>query len=409
MFSSHFFIVLISTDKPNEFKLAGKIKHFLQFWESELPTSDFVLNIVKNGYALPFKEQPLPFLAKNNKSSLRHPEFVEETIYNLLKNECIVEIDHIPFCCNPLTVAEKEGQKLRLVLDLGYVNDKLNIDKFKYENLHVVSDIFEKDFFFCTFDLTSGYHHIPINEEFYEFLGFSWQFSDGKTRYFYFVVLPFGLSSACYVFTKTMRPFVKRWRTLGIPCAIYIDDGIFGSKDKSECLSFCERIVSDLENAGLTLNMKKSKLIPSQTGKWLGFNINTATMEFSVPQEKILKLIDLIDIALSGDLVSAKLISRITGHLISMTWGIGPTARLFTRQMYKFIDTQISTFTQVPINGELRFELNFWKNNLRNLNGYKMKVVQDFSRIMFTDASENGFGGFIIEKNGGKSCLWKIQ
>ena len=42
-----------------------------------------------------------------------------------------------------------------------------------------------------------------------------------------FCVLPFGLASACYVFTKLLRPLVKRWRSLGLHVFLYIDDGIF--------------------------------------------------------------------------------------------------------------------------------------------------------------------------------------
>ena len=34
-------------------------------------------------------------------------------------------------------------------------------------------------------------------------------------RYFVFNVLPFGLSSACYIFAKMFRPFVRRWREFG--------------------------------------------------------------------------------------------------------------------------------------------------------------------------------------------------
>ena len=65
-----------------------------------------------------------------------------------------------------------------------------------------------------TFDLKSGYHHVDIHEDFQTYLGFSW--GEGASRRFYvFRVLPFGLASACYVFTKLLRPLVKRWRGWG--------------------------------------------------------------------------------------------------------------------------------------------------------------------------------------------------
>ena len=56
------------------------------------------------------------------------------------------------------------------------------------------------------------------------YLGFSW--GENVNRKFYiFWVLPFGLASACYIFTKLHRPLVKCWRSLGLHI-IYIDDGI---------------------------------------------------------------------------------------------------------------------------------------------------------------------------------------
>ena len=62
----------------------------------------------------------------------------------------------------------------------------------------------KKDSYFKTFDLTSGYHHIEIHPEHCKFLGFEWTVKDGCTRYFQFCVLPYGLASACYVFTKVL-------------------------------------------------------------------------------------------------------------------------------------------------------------------------------------------------------------
>ena len=201
------------SDLSERGSVAGKISEHQFYWENILEASPFVMSMVKNGYYLPFKRQPTKCFLKNNKSSLRHKEFVTNSILELLRDNCIEEVSDIPYCVNPLTVAE--GQKLRLVLDLRHVNECLEVKKFKYENLKTVADMFDKDFYFGTFDLKSGYHHIPIAKEHQKYLGFAWLFPDGKVRYFKFLVLPFGLASACYAFTKMMRPLVKRWRGSG--------------------------------------------------------------------------------------------------------------------------------------------------------------------------------------------------
>ena len=151
--------------------------------------------------------------APNNKSSLKNSRSVSQAISKLLKNNSIEELDQKPYCCNHLTVAE--SKKLRLFLDLCHV---IKQNKFRYENLTTLSEILsEGDYFnFTTFDLSSRYHHIKIHPEHRKFLGFELTFEDEFTKYFQFCVLTFGRSSACYIFTKVLHPFTKRWRGIGI-------------------------------------------------------------------------------------------------------------------------------------------------------------------------------------------------
>ena len=51
-------------------------------------------------------------------------------------------------------------EKLRLVLDLAYVNSFIKQNKFRYKNLTTLSEILSEGDCFTTFDLSSGYYHI---------------------------------------------------------------------------------------------------------------------------------------------------------------------------------------------------------------------------------------------------------
>ena len=51
-----------------------------------------------------------------------------------------------------------------------------------------------------TFDTKSGYHHVDIHEQYWDYLGFSWGMGSAQ-QYYVFCVLPFGLVTACFVFT----------------------------------------------------------------------------------------------------------------------------------------------------------------------------------------------------------------
>ena len=166
----------------------GRLASSKEFWLTKISAPLFVRNIVTYGYTLSLKAFPSQAFLNNNKSAFTHSEFVEEVIQKLLLNRCICECDTPPHVANPLTVAE--GKRLRLVLDLRYVNQFLECPSFKYEDLKVLSEVFEAGYNFFTFDLESGYHHISIVERQQQLLGFSWLFRDGKRRFYTFRVLP---------------------------------------------------------------------------------------------------------------------------------------------------------------------------------------------------------------------------
>ena len=73
--------------------------------------------------------------------------------------------------------------------------------KLKCEDLQVALKILSKGFYLFKFDLKSGYHHVEIFPDHRRFLAFSWDFGNRVLKYFQFAVLPFGLSSAPYLFT----------------------------------------------------------------------------------------------------------------------------------------------------------------------------------------------------------------
>ena len=208
--------------------VAGRLEKSANFWETCLEAPEFVLSIIKEGYRLPFGQYQSTCFLANNKPSLDHTQFVQEAILELLSNDCIVEHNTPPFCVNPLTLAE--GKKLRLVIDLRHINQCLVLPKFKYEDLRSLSEVLDEGHWFFSWDLKSGYHHVNIHPEHQSYLGFSWNFI-GVLSFFTFKVLPFGLSSACFCFTKLLRPLVRRWRTMRHISFVYLDDGLGSQPD----------------------------------------------------------------------------------------------------------------------------------------------------------------------------------
>ena len=74
-------------------------------------------------------------------------------------------------------------------------------------------------------------------------------------KYFVFTVLPFGMSSAPYIFSKLVRSLVNYWRGLGRRAVTILDDGIGGSPDYASCLVHGRLCRSDLDSAGFFVNL----------------------------------------------------------------------------------------------------------------------------------------------------------
>ena len=121
-----------------------------------------------------------------------------------------------------------------------------------------------------SFDLKSGYHHIDIHKNFQTFLGFSWKCPKTNTvKHYVFTVLPFGLSSAPYVFTNCLKPLEKYWRLQGINIALFLDDGWLIEYVYEHCLALAKIIQRDLLQSGLIYNPDKSIWVPCQILEWL--------------------------------------------------------------------------------------------------------------------------------------------
>ena len=140
--------------------VAGRLFSARSFWVSNLPSPLFVQNTVTYGYALIRLKLFLlqPFLI------IIVPPLSIQILLKKLSKNCYVSVVLMSMITpthvvNPLTVVE--GKKLKFVLDLP----------------KSLSEIFGSGFYFFTFDLESGYHHVGIVQHHQQFLGFSRLFS----------------------------------------------------------------------------------------------------------------------------------------------------------------------------------------------------------------------------------------
>ena len=187
-------------------KVKGSLKRNVAFWE-HIGASRFIRDTIVFGYKIPFIYTPPVASFGNNRSAIQHSEFVEQAISDLLVAGSVVECGCAPTVVNPLSVSIQANGKKRLILDLRFPNQFVRKSKIKFEDAKTMLYSFidcSQNWLF-SFDIKSGYHHIDIFPPDQEFLGFSWS-KDGVTRFYKFTVLPFGISTGPYIFTKVLSP-----------------------------------------------------------------------------------------------------------------------------------------------------------------------------------------------------------
>ena len=64
----------------------------------------FILNVIRDGYKIPFIVFPPPKISPNNGSALKERKFVSEAIFNHIRNKCLEFLDHPPAIVNPISV-----------------------------------------------------------------------------------------------------------------------------------------------------------------------------------------------------------------------------------------------------------------------------------------------------------------
>ena len=100
-------------------------------------------------------------------------------------------------------------------------------------------------------------------------------------------MLPLGLSSAPYVFTKVLKPLKKYWRIQGLCIAIFLDDGWAIVRDTESCRIKARDVRADLRNAGFVVNEDKSVGEPTQALDWLGITWNSALGTLKIVERRI--------------------------------------------------------------------------------------------------------------------------
>lgn len=290
---------------------------------------------------------------------------------------------------SPYFLVTKPNGDFRFVLNLKSLNKFVDTVHFKLENFKNVKDLLSPNVFMCTIDLKDAYYMVPINKKSRKFLRF--QFKDCL---FEFTCLPFGLSTAPYVFCKIFKPVMHFLRSQGFLSINYLDDFLLISKTKIDNFKNLSVTCNLLLSLGFIINFEKSNIVPSQSCKFLGFNIDSQRFEIKLPTEKMKK--SLLHIAYIKESKRFKIreFAKLIGYLISIcpayTYGW-----LYTKELehlkFKSLRKEGGNYNAyMSLNKYCTRDLDWWIQNLCK-SGCSIQK-ENFLLEIFSDASSSGWG-----------------
>lgn len=168
-----------------------------------------------------------PVLTKNEKKDFN--AIIENLIEIGAVSECTPCAEQ--FLSSIFLVPKPNGKK-RFILNLKQLNKNIHADHFKLEDLRTAVKLMTRNCYMATCDLKDAYFLLKIHPHSRKILRF--QFDD-KT--YEFNVLPFGLNTAPFVYTKLMKPVAKLLRLAGFISTIYLDDLYLIGHSYDDCLN----------------------------------------------------------------------------------------------------------------------------------------------------------------------------
>lgn len=264
-----------------------------EFWRTELKAGDWVMETLKDGYVIPFKEFPPIYEEPNNSSATKDMDFVHQAVAELKRVGIIEFRTERPHCVSPLSVSIKISSnglpKKRLCLDGSRcINQCIKEQSVTLSHLQRALEMTREQDFQVKYDLKSAYHHIKIHPAQTRYLVAALVEPDGRTQYFVFLFLPFRLSSAVHCITKIFKPINAFIHEKGIRYSMYIDDGRATAETRRKAEDRHKIVYDVLKRAGWILECKKSDQEgdASQSKEYLGFIIDTNSMTVRLVEAK---------------------------------------------------------------------------------------------------------------------------
>lgn len=371
------------------------------------PDATYILNGFKFGFPLHYTGPYLSFEAGNLKSALQNPDIVRQKINKELSEGRIggpfLEPPCPGFRTSPIGLVEKKVVgDYRLIHHLSYpsghsVNDYIDpglcsVQYTRFDEAIRLVQCLGTGCYLGKSDIQSAFRLLPVSPNDFRLLGFHF---DGK--YYFDKCLPFGCSISCSTFEKfaTFIEFCTRKRLMTGDLLHYLDDYLFGGKNKNECAHVMLEFTLCTTRLGVPIAVDKTEG-PKQVLVFLGLEIDSIQMRIRIPLEKICEIIAKVNVLLSKSKCTLNQMQSLIGSLQFACRAIVP-GRPFCRRLINSICGLTKKHHHIRISGSIRADLAMWKYFFSDFNGisvfYNQFWLYNSDLELFTDAAaKQGFG-----------------
>ena len=386
----------VETPLPNDSSKAslsppvgGRLRSFRRDWLTK-KCSQNVLNIITNGYVLPFRSKPnlirFPLILSEYKAQQKD-QALATCIQSLLSKNAIERVDNVKSLgfYSRLFLVPKPHQRWRPVIDLSRLNTFLHVDQ------SIRTSLIPGEWV-ASIDLSDAYLHIPIHPSSRKYLRFCY-----KAQVFQFTSLPFGLATAPQVFTMIVKEVKLMALSRGLRIHQYLDDWLIRSQSQEEAQVNTQAVVELTQSLGWIINQEKSELKPTQVFSFVGYEYHLDSALVKPTQERWLKLQDLILQLKSKRVLTARCLMSLIG-LLASTEKMVPEGRLHMRP-FQFHLKEHWRYPQsldnlLPWTEAIAAHLDWWQNPSNVMKGADLHP-KDHNIQLFTDASNEGWGAHL--------------
>ena len=200
----------------------------------------------------------------------------------------------------------------------------------KLDDLGHVSNVVAQGDYMLFNDLDSGYWHVPMCEEHWQYVGVHFVEEDGNIIFWTWRVLLLGLRDAAHIFTCLLAPLVAQLRREGIRCLIYIDNFFLTAVSKQLALEQEKRVFELFGKCGWVFKPAKRLGEPSQVYKLLGLEVDSSDLTFNIPADKLEKTKSRLGLVKMQKAWGVRDLARVVGTLQLVRLATGPIVSVMT-------------------------------------------------------------------------------